>query len=281
MTYLEKADPGALGAARRAYRCFEPYDEDPQNYAQATAFVPTSCEDEVATLLAALHREADAQPGDPEARFNAEGNARAVVGAERYYRAMVWGGPESWNVRDRHMVETLENLMAYHGSQAKAIVWEHNTHIGDARATDIVGDGMVNVGHLVREQHAADGVVLVGFGSYEGEVIAGERWGAPMERMRVPPARAGSWEEVFHRAGRRSALLLSENLRDHAAAFAHRGHRAIGVIYRPAYDRGNYVPTILPERYDAFIYLGVTTALHPLHLEPHMHGVPETYPWGV
>lgn len=172
------------------------------------------------SLLGELRRKAETYSDDHEARFNAEQNARAVVGAERYYRAMVRGGPESWNVRDRHMVETLNNLVAHHGPDAKAIVWEHNTHIGDARATDMAQDGMVNVGQLVRERYGREEVVLVGFGSYRGSVIAGDSWGAPMERMEVPPARAGSWEEVFHRAGRQSALLLSEQLRRDEAAMA-------------------------------------------------------------
>src|SRR5206468_8661081 len=126
-----------------------------------------------------------------EARFNTEQNALVVKNAEHYYRTMVEGGPESWNIRDRHMVETLERLMRHHGPQAKAIVWEHNTHIGDARFTDMADDGTVNVGQLVREAHAADGVVLVGFGSHRGSVIASEGWDEPYQKMPVPPGRPG------------------------------------------------------------------------------------------
>src|SRR5204862_1219142 len=128
--------------------------------------------------------------------------------AEHYYRTMVHGGPDSWNVRDCHMTETLDRLMRHHGPAAKAIVWEHNTHIGDARFTDMADDGMVNVGQLVREQHGGEGVVLVGFGSHYGSVIAGRQWEAPMERMAVPPARKGSWDHVLHQAGPRNTLLL-------------------------------------------------------------------------
>src|SRR5439155_14229820 len=131
-----------------------------------------------------------------------------VKDAEHYYRTMVQGGPGSWNVRDRHMFETLERLMRHHRPGAKAIVWEHNTHIGDARYTDMAGDGMVNVGQLVREGHADEGVVLVGFGSYRGSVIAGDEWEAPMQEMRVPAGRPGSWEEVLHRVGAEDRLLL-------------------------------------------------------------------------
>lgn len=284
MGYLEQTDPEALEMAKRALRCFEPYGEDPQDYAQATAFVSASCEREVVDLLSELRRRQQDYPDDLEVRFDAEQNARAVVGAERYYRAMVRGGPESWNVRDRHMVGTLDNLMAHHGPEAKAIVWEHNTHVGDARATDMVDGGMVNVGQLVREKHSQDGVVLVGFGSYRGSVIAGDGWGAPMARMEVPPAREESWEEVFHQGGRQNALLITERLNQASAASVRRGHRAIGVVYHPAYEGwGNYVPTVLTERYDVFLYFEETKALHPLHLGSgtDKSELPDTYPWGL
>src|SRR5205085_10963883 len=135
-------------------------------------------------------------------------NAWVVNDAEHYYRTMVHGGPESWNVRDRHMTQTLERLMRHHGPQAKAIVWEHNTHIGDARFTDMADDGTVNIGQLVRQAHADEGVTLIGFGGYRGNVIAGQEWEAPLERMDVPPARADSWEEVLYRAGPEDRLLL-------------------------------------------------------------------------
>jgi erythromycin esterase-like protein len=282
LDYLERIDPDAAAAARRAYRCFEPFGEDIQEYARATALVPYSCEPEVVALLSELRRNASGYREDSrEGYFNAEQNALVMRNAERYYRTMIRGGATSWNVRDRHMAETLDRLMRHHGPDAKAIVWEHNTHIGDARATDMAGAGMVNVGQLVRESHAGEGVVLVGFGSHRGSVIAGREWGAPMERMTVPPARMGSWEDLLHRTGESNKLLLfdgrSERLR------GPRGHRAIGVVYHPGAERtGNYVPTVLPYRYDAFIYLDATRALHPLHVAAQFDGEPpETYPWSV
>jgi len=197
---------------------------------------------------------------------------------------MVQGGPDSWNIRDRHMVETLEQVMKHHGPQAKAIVWEHNTHVGDARFTDMADEGMVNVGQLVREGHATPEVVLVGFGSYRGSVIAGSEWEAPMERMKVPPGRPDSWEEVLHRAGGADRLLLLDQARRDKAFLTERGHRAIGVVYHPEYEHfGNYVPTVLPDRYDAFLFLNETRALRPFHdVEVHEKGeVAETYPSGV
>jgi len=283
--YLGKNDASALATARRAFQCFEPYGEDVQEYAWATRWVDESCEDQVVALLGALRRSARQYPKDGgEAHFNAEQNALVVRNAEHYYRTMVHGGPESWNVRDRHMVETLERLMRHHGPEAKAIVWEHNTHIGDARFTDMAADGMVNVGQLVREGHTGEEVLLVGFGSYRGSVIAGQQWEAPMERMEVPPARPGSWEDVLHRAGTLDRLLLFDGARENEEFLEERGHRAIGVVYNPQRERyGNYVPTVLPRRYDAFLYLKETQALRPLHdVKVREEGeVPETYPSGV
>jgi erythromycin esterase-like protein len=219
-----------------------------------------------------------------DAYFNAEQNALIARNAELYYRTMVRGGPGSWNVRDNHMVETLERLMEHHGSNAKAIVWEHNTHVGDARFTDMAGSGMVNVGQLVRQAHEREGVFLVGFGTHRGTVIAGREWGAPMERMRVPDARDGSYEAAMKEAGIGDSLFVFD--REDDSAFERlsepRGHRAIGVVYSPRTEQwGNYVPTILPRRYDAFMYLEETKAVDALHMAVLVDGEPpETYPSG-
>jgi erythromycin esterase-like protein len=172
--------------------------------------------------------------------------------------------------------------MRYHGPDAKVIVWEHNTHIGDARATDMADDGDVNVGQLVREQHRPEEVVLVGFGSYEGKVIAGKGWGAPMQEMPVPPAVPNSVEERLHAASPDNKLLIFDQqpvLKEYFKGWL--GHRAIGVVYQPGRDKGNYVPTKLASRYDAFLYLDKTRALHPLRLKPDSHLMPETFPFGI
>mgnify|MGYP001130711041 CR=1 FL=1 len=193
---------------------------------------------------------------------------------------MLRADADSWNVRDRHMVETLEALMAHHGPDAKAIVWEHNTHIGDARATDMAAAGMVNVGQLTRERYGRDDVVAVGFGSHRGSVIAGRYWGADFERMPVPPAHAGSWEDVLHTALAGDGLLLTADLSD--AAEERRGHRGIGVVYDPGAERlSNYVPTRLKARYDAFVFLDATQALHPLRPDVEDERPPDLVPWGV
>src|ERR1043166_9099394 len=236
MEYLERVDPKFASLARRAYNCFEPYAEDVQDYARATALVPTSCEDEAIAVLRELRAKAPEFREDGlEGFFNAEQNALVAKNAELYYRTMVRGGPSSWNVRDHHMVETLDRLVQHHGPRSKAIVWEPNTHIGDARYTDMARAGMVNVGQLVRQSHRDDGVVLVGFGTHRGTVIAADEWGEPMERMPVPAARHGSFEDAMHDANVGDALLLFNGADDGGVPGLDEplGHRAIGVVYDP------------------------------------------------
>lgn len=287
--YLETVDPEAARSASRAYECFEPYHEDAQEYARATAYVPAHCADEVVAMLQAVRGQArQYEESGRDAYFNAEQNALVTRNAERYYRTMVRGGPASWNIRDTHMVETLERLLAHHGPTSKAIVWEHNTHVGDARFTDMARGGMINVGQLVRQRHEAEGVVIVGFGTHRGAVIAGEGWGEPMCRMRVPDARAGSTEDLLHRAlGGDGLLLFADGDEERAAASRAldetRGHRAIGVVYDPDVEHwGNYVPTNLASRYDAFVFIDETHAVDPIHMPVLVDGEPpETYPSGI
>lgn len=282
LEYLEKKDPQAARLAYEAYRCFEPYGEDVQSYAWSTRMVPENCEDEVIDLLLEMQRRVNRYDGDPEAGFNAEQNSLVMVNAERYYRAMVRSDRSSWNIRDEHMMESLNRLLEFHGPQSKGIVWAHNTHVGDARFTDMERAGMINIGQLAREQHENQGVVLVGFGSFQGTVIAGREWGAPMEVLEMPPGHKRSWEALLHEASEKDRLLLLTAAREMKALVEERGHRAIGVVYNPETESyGNYVPTVLPRRYDAFLYIDETQALHPLHIQPEQEEAPETYPWGV
>ena len=279
--HLQDKHPELLEAARSAARCFEPFAEDPQRYAWATRLVPTSCEEEVVDLLRQLSRAPRSDDADPEAELDARQNAEVLSGAERYYRTMVRADGESWNVRDRHMVDTLDRLMAHHGPDAKAIVWEHNTHVGDARATDMAAAGMVNVGQLVRERHEAEGVALVGFAGHRGSVVAAGAWGASREAMPVPEAPEGTHEDLLHRALGRDALLVFPDDRGTPLLRGRRGHRAIGVVYHPSSDhRGNWVPTVMGRRYDALCWFEETAALHPLHLEVAQAGGEQaTSPW--
>jgi erythromycin esterase len=292
MQYLRKNYPDVMKSAIEAYRCFEPYGRDVEEYARATAFIPESCEDEVMDMLLELRRKTTPdkmlKDNGREAYFNAEQNAVVAKNAELYYRTMMHGGVASWNVRDHHMMNTLERLMKFHGSNAKSIVWAHNTHIGDARATDMRQAKMVNLGQLAREQAGRDNVVLVGFGTYRGNVIAAKEWREPMERMTVPPAVDGSWDSFLHsldnNSGRNKLLTFSDIDKIETSSLeSTRGQRAIGVVYHPSYERyGNYVETILPIRYDAFLFIDETHALHPLHMPVSPdEELPETFPTGL
>jgi erythromycin esterase len=289
LDYLAEHEPDHLPEAREAVRCFEPYAESPQDYAMATRLVPHSCEQEVIALLRRLRASDDPDAdggGALDARFVAEQNAEAAAGAERYYRAMIGGGPQSWNVRDCHMADTLDRLLHRYAAgddepAAKAVVWEHNTHVGDARATDMAAAGMVNLGQLARERHGRDQVVLVGFGSHRGTVIASPQWGGPVQRLPVPPARPGSLEALMHQATDGADAAFVQPRDPEGWAHTVRDHRAIGVVYRPEAERlGNYVPTVLDERYDAFLYCDRTEALHPLHATEEPDPEPETFPSG-
>jgi erythromycin esterase len=291
MQYLRSNYRGAMKSAIEAYRCFEPYGRDVEEYARATAFIPESCADEVTDMLIQLRKKANEavdgrlKKDGEEAYFNAEQNAVVAKNAELYYRTMMLGGALSWNVRDHHMMNTLERLMIFHGKNAKSIVWAHNTHIGDARATDMRQTRMVNLGQLAREHVGQEKVALVGFGTYSGSVIAAKEWGEPMERMPVPPAVDGSWDSFLHRVENKgqNKLLVFSGTDKMETPVESKGQRAIGVVYNPSYERyGNYVETILPARYDAFLFIDETHALHPLHMPVSLdEELPETFPTGL
>ncbi|MGR6319914.1 erythromycin esterase family protein [Micromonospora soli] len=279
ITWLQEHDPEQVPAALAAYRCFQPYEEDPQQYALATRFVPNNCENEVVDLLVGLRERALA---DGAGRFGAWQNAEIVAGAERYYRTMARGGRESWNVRDRHMDDTLDRLLRHYGPGSKAVVWAHNTHVGDARATDMTDAGEVNIGQLARERYGPDQVMLVGFGTHHGTVVAGDAWGAPMEVMPVPPGRRHSLEEVLHGAAPAQSLFVFPSDGKPDVLADELDHRAIGVVYHPERESfGNYVPTVLGDRYDAFCWIDETQAVRPLRVRPIGLAEPETYPSGV
>ena len=280
VNYLRKEDPLAAKYAIEAVRCFEPYEEG-HDYARALLSMTDNCTKEVVKLLQAIQTRSQHYDHDREASLNSEMNAKVIANAEKYYRSMVAFRDESWNLRDTHMAETLESLMEFHGKKAKCIVWEHNTHVGDARYTDMKDDGLVNVGQLVRENHRGDNeVFIVGFASYTGSVIAGKMWGGKMQSMNVPKAIANSLEYQLHQDSAEDKLILlkSDLWRERFDDYV--PHRAIGVVYHPEYERGNYVPTLVHSRYDAMLYIDRSKALHPLHLKPDLTETPETYPFG-
>lgn len=278
--YLEEVDEPAAEKARNAYRCFEAFGYDEDSYAYG-AYVPKTCEEEVIGILKEIIYKREHFNDDSEAKFNAEQNAFVVKNAEKYYRTMFSGNAASWNLRDKHMMDTLHKLHEFHGKNSKSIIWAHNTHIGDASYTNMKQNGMFNIGQLAREEMGRDNVALVGFGSYEGSVIAGEAWDAPAEVMAVPKARKDSWEQLLHETGDNDQIIFSEDALRSRLSDEMRGHRAIGVVYDPEYDHmGNYVPTDIVNRYDAFIYINSTSALHPVHtIDIDRNKLPESYPF--
>jgi erythromycin esterase-like protein len=281
MGWLEEHAPESLEAATRAWQCFVPYGEDPHRYGWRTRLVPESCESAVVSLLVEVVRRTQNVSRDGDAAFDAVQNAAVAVEAERYYRVMVRGDRASWNIRDRHMAATISRLDAHHGPGAKGLVWEHNTHVGDARATDMAAAGLVNVGQLVRQRHGDDGVVLVGFAAHRGAVVAAEAWGEPEDVMTVPTARSGSHEALLHGALGEPAVLVFREDRSGPWLEPRRGHRAIGVVYDPQREAGNYVSTRMGARYDALLWLEDTRALRPLRHEPPPQGAEyETEPTG-
>lgn len=283
LSYLSKTDQSAYEVALEAARCFEPYRKNEGvAYARAAELVPELCQTEVVSLLTEIRTRMASYNTDPENVFSVAQNSSVVVNAEQYYREMIRGGAHSWNLRDRHMHDTLVKLLDFHGPKAKAVIWAHNTHIGDASATDMIQEGMYNIGELARLHLRDKGVFLVGFGSYQGTVTAGHRWGGDMKIMDLPPGRRGSWEDYLHAASPHNKLLLMEDFMDDILMEHHIPHRAVGVVYQPEYEQyGNYVPSIMPMRYDAFIHIDESRALHPLHIKPSGRQVPETYPFGV
>src|SRR5437016_9152018 len=291
--YLNKIDPAAAKRARYRYSCFEHFAEDTQAYGYAANFGLTeSCERDVIEQLIELRRQsADYASRDGRVAqdefFFAEQNARLVLNAERYYRSMFRGRVESWNLRDRHMAETLDALITHLNSQghaAKVAVWEHNSHLGDARATYMADYGELNVGQLVRE-HYGPAAVLIGFTTYSGTVTAASDWGGPAERKRSRPAPGNSYEASFHEIEPPNFLLpLHQNRQVSIALRGPRLERAIGVIYLPQTERqSHYFDARLSNQFDAVIHFDETHALEPLERYAHWETgePPETFPTGV
>lgn len=288
IAYLERHCPEAAPEARRRYGCLTPWQDEPQHYGRAVEHGGlTKCEDAMVAQLENLLAQRMALigqdgPSDGEAFLDAEQNARIVRAAERYYRSMYRGAVESWNLRDRHMFDTLQTLMA-HTRDARVVVWAHNSHVGNASATAMGWQGEFNIGELVRKAYG-DQAVLIGFGTDRGTVAAASDWGADMQVMTVTPARDDSWEGAFRRTGlartltdwrrgkkRELVSALSEALLE----------RAIGVVYRPRSElTSHYFQAVLAEQFDAWVWFEETRAVTPLGQE-RPHGAAETWPFGL
>ncbi len=291
--YLARKDPEAARAARQRYACFDTLAADPQLYGRATASgLREDCEQEVlAQLLELQRRRADLLHADgvlaEDEQFEAEQNARVVARAEEYYRSMYLGHVSTWNLRDTHMMDTLDALARHlgrRGAPGKIVVWAHNSHVGDSAATERDLHGELNLGRLCRERHPR-GTFLVGFSTYQGTVTAASDWGKPAERKRVRPALPGSYEALFHDTGVPRFLLLTGELGEAAGGLHEaRLQRAIGVVYRPRSERvSHYYHVHLPAQLDAMIYLDETRALEPLERTAGWERgeLPETFPTGL
>jgi len=284
LDYLDDVDPLSAKVARVRYGCLTPWQADPATYGHAalTGHYPT-CESDVVRMLRDLLAKRQAYAARDGERFlDAVQNARLVTNAERYYRIMYYGSRASWNLRDEHMFETLKTLLAHHEPDSKGVVWAHNSHIGDASATEMSARGEHNIGQLCRHEFGR-ACYAIGFGTDHGTVAAATDWDGPMEIKSVRPALGNSYERLCHEAGVRRFML---GLRDRDSAHVRglltpRLERAIGVIYRPESERAShYFEAVLPRQFDEYIWFDETRAVTPFRTE-ELEGMPDTYPFGV
>ena len=285
LNYLEEVDPETAEVARLRYGCMMPWANDPAMYAQVTITRQyRECEKDVLdTLQNLMKKRVDYCRADGERFFNAEQNARLVANAERYYRTMYYAENNSWNQRDQHMFETLQSVLKFRGPTSKAVIWEHNSHIGDARATQMSARGEFNIGQLARQEYG-DNAYLIGFGTDHGTVAAASEWGGPMEVKQVQPSHIDSYERICHETMTDNFLLplrkpLQEITRN--KLLSERLERAIGVIYRPETElQSHYFYAALPRQFDEYIWFDETRAVEPLTRET-IKDMPDTFPFGL
>ena len=287
LEYLDEMDPAAAAVARERYGCLTPWQRDPATYGRAVLSAGyRKCEQAVVAQCRDLLEKRLQYAGQDGVRFlDAAQNARLIAAAERYYRIMYYGGAESWNLRDTHMFETLEHLLEAHGARSKAVVWAHNSHIGDARFTEMGAvRGELNIGQLCRERFG-DQAASIGLGTHSGTVTAASEWDGEAETKRVRPSHRDSYERMCHDADV-SKFLLDLRRGEHQALrqalMRPRLERFIGVIYRPETElQSHYGEASLPQQFDAFVWFDETTAVTPLAPEHIKPGVPDTYPFGL
>lgn len=286
LDYLDRVDPEAAAVARQRYGCLTPWQSDPAAYGRAVLTGGyRSCEPDVVRMLKdLLAKRMEPAANDAEGRFEATQNARLVADAENYYRVMYYGSHESWNLRDRHMYECLARLLEFHGPDSKVVVWAHNSHVGDATATDMSARGEWNLGQLCRQEFTGGDTYIVGFGTDHGTVAAASHWGGPLEVKRVRPAHPSSYERICHDSGLPAFFLplrksRSAELMDRLQE--PRLQRAIGVIYRPETElASHYQHAVLPNQFDEFVWFDRTEAVRPL-ATTERNGFADTYPFGV
>jgi len=286
LKYLDEVDPETANLARERYACLTPWQPDPANYGRAAlSGTYPSCENEVVQILIELsQKQRKYAEHDGERFLDAMQNARLVANAERYYRTMYYGSRKSWNLRDSYMFDTFLTLRSYHAPDNKAVIWAHNSHVGNAAATEMSARGEHNIGQLCRQEFA-DAAYLIGFGTHTGTVAAASDWDGPMQIKNVVPSRQGSYEKLFHDVGLPGFLLglrhlASGSLRN--ALARERLQRAIGVIYRPEAElASHYFSASLPRQFDEYIWIDKTQAVQPIETEELEEGLPDTYPFGL
>ena len=285
LDYLDSVDPDTAAGARVRYGCFSPWETDPATYGRAvTGGRMTGCEPEAVAILTDLLAKRLAYLNrDGDRHFDAARNATVVREAERYYRAMYWGSRESWNLRDRHMMDTLEAVLTHRGPDARAVVWAHNSHVGDASATEMGTRGETNLGELARKRFGS-AACLVGMGTHTGTVAAADNWGDPVRIMTVQPSHADSYERICHDTGLRGFSLHLRHPDDadlRGRLLSPHLERAIGVIYRPDTEMlSHYFEASLARQFDEWIWFDRTGAVEPLP-GPSGPGLPDTYPFGL
>jgi erythromycin esterase-like protein len=262
--YLETVDTPTAEAALQALQCFAPYNKDENAYAKATYNATDNCADELIKLLKAVESTIKNENPANKDVFNAIQNSKVAVNAERYFRTAALSGGLSWNIRDKHMSETIDMLLKHQEPGSKIIIWGHNSHIGDAKATNMVDSDIISVGQLVKEKYGSDRTYSIGYGTYSGTVVAAKSWGNKIQIMTIPKAKPDSWEALLHKLGPPDKIIFMQPLQKEASFLQRIKHRAIGVVYNPLQEAGNYIPSVIPKRYDAFIFIDKTTAVTPI-----------------
>ena len=285
INYLEEVDTDLARVARNRYGCLSPWEADPAAYGHAAITGDyRNCERDVVLMLAELQQKrAEYAYHDGERFLDASQNAQLVANAERYYRLMYYGSRASWNLRDSHMFETLQNVMNFHGEDAKAVVWAHNSHIGDASATEMSARGEHNIGQLCRKKFGNE-AYNIGFGTDHGTVAAASNWEGPMQIKNVRPSHPQSYEHLFHLTNKPGLFLPLQDKQknDLRKQLSNpKLERAIGVIYRPDTElASHYFEAVLPNQFDEYIWIDRTNSITPLTTE-QLQGMPDTYPFGI
>jgi erythromycin esterase len=282
LSKLSQMDRPLAASVKKYYSCLDPFRRDERAYARSLTRVPRGCQEEV---MSALDEMLKRNIVNDRSNFDLVQNARVIRNAEHYYRSLITLEEDSWNIRDQHMLETLDNLLMHYGPDSKAIVWAHNSHVGDYRATSMINHGQINLGGLAREKYKKENVSLVGFTTFKGEVNASSSWDGPMEIMKIPEAAVGSFEENLHRGiseieNDKFYINFTDVPKD-SYFYQVMGNRAIGVVYHPLHEYpGNYVPTIPARRYDSVFFIDETTSLVTLDINFTRNKIPDTYPYG-